>query len=251
MESIVCTTPYVGDCPFSQIQLSTPGSTTLIRTRMGSGKTTATFDILAETPRWLYIVPRVSMARFAKKLAEERGMLDVVCYLDVRGPLYVYDQVICSIDSLHRLSMQDDTTGHIVTSCHFPIVVLDEVGTTVSHIPATTVRRPRVIWNLLRTQLETANRLIMMDAHVRPHQWEAFKHLSARRHSACKEIVSESKHGGGTVTFLRSEAELRDRIVEQLACGGRAVIASSRKDWIKSCVVDLIRRVERPLDCVV
>ena len=255
MASITCSEPFVGNCLYSTIQLATPGGTTLIRTGMGTGKTTALMGILEEASRegkrWLCVVPRVSIAEFMKTLVEERQMRDVVCYRDVRGPLYHSGQVICSVDSLHRLAMHDETTGHLVTSTHFDLVVLDEVGTTVSHFPATTVARPRAVWNIMRAQLNTAGRVIMMDAHLREHHWRAFARLSSRRHAACVQIVPEEKSGGGVVTFLRSEATLRDEIVDCVSAGRRAVVVSTRKDWLRSAVVDVIRRADRPLDCVV
>jgi len=105
--------------------ITAPQRTVLIHAGMGTGKSFQTKKLIAEGGyhRVLVIAPRITFAEF---ITGELADLGFVCYRHTQAHTINHDKIVCSIESLHRISG------------HFDLVICDEIETILKSITSKT-----------------------------------------------------------------------------------------------------------------
>lgn len=142
----------------------------LVKSRTGSGKTTVARWLCQQycNKRVLYLVSSRPLAFAARtKLNEPRlgRTMHFKTYLETDGPLFQYKHLVCSIQSLWRVSM-----GRIP----YDLVVADEFSSVIEDMTNTTNKHPKKNQDTLRWVANTCKRFVAMDAHLMDTSLEVF-----------------------------------------------------------------------------
>ena len=163
---------------FNQAYLDTrilkrPCKHQLIKSRTGSGKSTIARWLCQEycNKRVLYLVSSRPLAFAARNTLNEARLgrtMHFKTYLETDGPLFQYKHLVCSIQSLWRVSM-----GRIP----YELVVADEFSSIIEDMTNTTNKHPKKNQDTLRWVAGSCKRFIAMDAHLMDTSLELFSDL--------------------------------------------------------------------------
>ena len=191
---------YVKDCNvfrFNQPYLDTrilkrPGRKhQLIKSRTGSGKTTIARWLCQEycNKRVLYLVSSRPLAFAARQTLNKARLgrtMHFKTYLETDGPLFQYKHLVCSIQSLWRVSM-----GRIP----YELVVADEFSSVIEDMTNTTNKHPKKNQDTLRWVAASCKRFIAMDAHLMDTSLELFSDFFG--HEGGFEVNVNTNRGEG------------------------------------------------------
>lgn len=142
--------------------------TLAIRSAMGTGKTTMIKKILeydGSLKKILWITHRQTLTKSIYGNFKEFGFIN---YLDTEGNLLNYPRVIVQIDSLMRISGEDE--NHIPTVEKYDLVIIDESESALSHFSSPFLNKPnqssRELFQFMSDVVESANKLLLLDADL-------------------------------------------------------------------------------------
>jgi len=200
--------------------ITAPQRTVLIHAGMGTGKSFQTKKLIAEGcyRRVLVIAPRITYAEF---ITGELAELGFVCYRHSQSHTLKHDRIVCSMESLHRISG------------HFDLVICDEIETILKSITSQTNSDNFAITNTLWRRIITNpdTKVIGGDAFLTQRTIDYFRNLPGEVHLMSHKSTYSPK------TMMRYENVL-DFVekFKQLVSTGKKIylVCHSKKQIIKT-----------------
>jgi hypothetical protein len=132
-------------------------------TPMGSNKTGSVIEFIETYPigtRVLWITPRITLSKnvYQRLGAQFEYYKDYTKAQKENGDLSVPDRILCSLESLHYLRIDD--------MYKYDIVIIDEIETVLNTLnsSASTHKYLDLNWSIFKDTLKQSNKVILMDA---------------------------------------------------------------------------------------
>lgn len=180
-------TPYL-----SQIDMhSSDKQTIVLRSGMGSGKTTRIQEYLAALPPEISVLCIGYRRVLNSALAEKFDLLD---YQQATSAQLSSSRRLCvQVDSLPRLLVPTDQTDEKLLRALFDVVVVDEIESTLDHFASDTLcAKVLVCWKIFQLVVQRATKAIFADADAGVRTLEVVTALRLRQGESLPVVLENT-----------------------------------------------------------
>ena len=215
--------------------LSNDIKTLCIKANMGTGKTEA-IKLVCNTGKFnriLWVTPRITLTENIYGKFKEYNFIS---YLDINGSLFLYDKIICQVDSLERLMGSNKMSFK-----KYDLVIIDEIESVLYHFSSPHLEQKnksaRTIFELLQNICKMSTKILCLDADYNIRSSQFIEHFG-------QSILVYNKYTTQKKTYVMTQDKkyFLNKIKNDLNNGLKICISSMSSGIIQGIEEEIIKQ---------